>query len=339
MSSLPDFTQAAVTTDHLAEFNNSLSLDNAIADSYLTALPNYCFLLLAGPDALTFIQGQVTCDVTEVTTQHVRPGAHCSHKGRIIGNFVAIQLAADTYLLQTPTDNAQHLLASLRKYIVFSKAAIDIASDWLCIGVSGNDSQQLISDYFDGVPTNRYDLVSQHKAHCYQLGGNRYVVCCHSSEFEPLWQHFRQQLAVADTVIWLAENCRAGLADIVSTSKECFIPQAINLPEVGGVSFTKGCYTGQEIVARMKYLGKQKRHMAYFTMAGAKPAVASQVFIQENLKSCGEIVQAIQLDVTSAVGLVVIADDAFDQTIVDASHQQTLTITPINLKRSVSSRG
>lgn len=319
---------AQVSSTGVVSFDDSQSLN--VEQSYATVLGGDAFIQVQGIDAAKFLQGQVTCDMDEINATQMRFGAHCTHKGRMIASFMASKIDNDTYLLKTAADNIENLLNSLKKYIVFSKAEASIAEDWMAIGLSGPDSESVVSQVFGGLPTDNNQKVIHDNIHCHQIaGGKRYEIWLEQSQAQEFWQHCNK-LIPASSLNWQLENVRAGIGRVIADTTEKFIPQAINLHEVGGVSFTKGCYTGQEIVARMKYLGKQKRHMAHFSANGTSLAAGSNVFIQSNDKNVGEVVNCVTTSNDCCEGLVVIIDDALSDTIVDDSKQLSLKFTPLS---------
>ena len=319
---------AQLSSTGVVSFDDSQLLN--VEQSYATVLGGDAFIQVQGIDAAKFLQGQVTCDMDEVNPAQMRFGAHCTHKGRMIGSFMASKIDSDTYLLKTAADNIENLLNSLKKYIVFSKAEASIAKDWIAIGLSGADSESVVSQFFGELPAGDNQKVIHDNIHCHQISdGQRYEIWLSQSHAQDFWPHCNK-LVSASSLNWQLENIRAGIGQVIADTTEKFIPQAINLHEVGGVSFTKGCYTGQEIVARMKYLGNQKRHMAHFSATGTSLAAGSNVFIQSSDKNVGEVVNCVTTSNHSCEGLVVIVDDALSDTIVDDSKQLILKFTPLS---------
>ena len=319
---------AQLSPTGVVSFDDSPSLNPE--QSYATVLGGDGFIQVKGVDAAKFLQGQVTCDMNEISTTQMRFGAHCTHKGRMIASFMASEIDSDTYLLKTTADNIDNLLNSLKKYIVFSKAEASIAENWVAIGLSGTDSESVVSQFFGSLPTGINQKIITDNIHCHQItGGKRYEIWLTQSQVQEFWQRCNS-LASVSSLTWQLENIRAGIGKVIASTTEKFIPQAINLHEVGGVSFTKGCYTGQEIVARMKYLGKQKRHMTHFSADGISLTAGSNVFIQSSDKNVGEIVNCVTTSNNTCEGLVLIADDALSDTVVDDSKQLSLKFTALH---------
>ncbi len=328
---MQDFIAAINASQNAAgniSFNRNSAISGQLTQSYVTVIAERGFIQVQGVDAAKFLQGQITCDVNEVTQQQIRFGAHCTHKGRMIASFIISQIADDTYLLQLPKNNVDALLASLNKYIVFSKAqASDVSANWVCLGLSGDTAAQAL----DSCPSGAYQQTLHKGVFCHQLpNGQRFELNVPSTQATAVFTQASTTLKPADSLCWQLENIRSGIAEIITDTTEVFIPQAINLQAINGVSFTKGCYTGQEIVARMKYLGKQKRHMARFSCDGEALAPGSNVFTSANNKNIGEVVNCVATANNHCEGLAVVVDDALNDDIVSTNPLQVLHFTQLD---------
>jgi folate-binding protein YgfZ len=203
------------------------------------------FIQLTGPDSRKFLQGQVTCDMDTLTTDHPIYGAQCTPKGRVIFLFKASCDNNDNLVLETHNSITETAIASLKKYAVFFKTQIS--------EIRTPDDYQPLTDL---------------------------------------------------------ERLRNGSADITAATTDMFIPQMINLDALGYISFKKGCYTGQEIVARAHYRGAVKRRMHHLQLQGPLlPAVGSEIANSDG-KPIGNIASAVQVDDSSMEVLAVLADKA-----------------------------
>jgi tRNA-modifying protein YgfZ len=214
---------------------------------------------ISGKDAKQFLQGQLTCDLEEISAEQSRLGAHCDVKGRIIASFRLFFYQNEYYLL------LQHstlplLLASLKKYAVFSKVALrDASKDWQKIGLYGLsikvlfNEQKLYSDKENGVTE------SDHKLSLSIPGPTpRCILLAPASEpLSFIDTKFEQQ----SVDHWHLLDIMTGIPTIYPETSGQFTPHQLNFPEIGGVSFNKGCYIGQEIIARTHYLGKSKSRL------------------------------------------------------------------------------
>ncbi|MFD1381888.1 YgfZ/GcvT domain-containing protein [Rhodanobacter aciditrophus] len=254
--------------------------DHLPATSYAHA-KDMGVIRVTGPDSAKFLQGQVTADIHKVDTQNSSFAAVCTPKGRIIGNFFVLQSAPETYLLAIKQDVLETLLTHLKKYAVFFKTELSDASDQFTVSsmfaFSGAVSPQ--EQYPLLIPTSHQDDCSQ-------------LILDNS--------FYRQTLTLAPKAEELPDpedpaahhvmGLLAARPLLTKKDTEELLPQWINMQRNGGISFTKGCYTGQEIVARMKYRGKSKKHLALF--AAEQPIqVGSDVLNQEG-KTIGQVFDA-----------------------------------------------
>lgn len=215
----------------------------------ITISNNYAGLLVSGPDATTFLQGQLTCDVNALTSTPLFAG-YCNHKGRLIANFW-IKAVDEGFALILPSNMFNLLEAPLKKFGAFSK-----------------------------IELTRTDINS-----------------------------FTDNTNIVDDTTWHADNLTHGRVYIYPQTQLLFTPQMINLEKWGGVSFSKGCYVGQEIIARTQNLGKLKRHL-YRASSNALCAIGDDVLNKQN-DVVGKIVE-MTADNNTANLLAVIEDRAVD---------------------------
>jgi len=280
-----------------------------MADSaFFTPLNHEALLAVRGPDAAKFLQGQLTCNLNYLDERTSSLGARCTPKGRMISSFRILQ-DGDGYLLALAGELLEAQLADLKKYAVFSKATLaDESASWVRFGLAGGDGALLalnlrLPEQADAVE-RADDLIA------IRLPGNRAELWAPAARAEALRTHLAQQLREAPLNDWLLGQVRAGIGQVFGATRELFIPQMINLQAVGGVSFKKGCYTGQEIVARMQYLGKLKRRLQRLSLAGAEvPAVGTELFSPVHGSSVGEVVLAARAE-SGVELLAVLQEDA-----------------------------
>ncbi len=290
-------------------------------DSSLCVLNTKGFISIQGSDAAKFMQGQLSCDIEEITQHHSLLGAHCTPKGRAIANFRLACIAEDNYLFSLPEDNCHNLLDSLNKYIVFSKAKLAIVSDeYIAIGLSGKQAKAFIERHLSPFEPQANSIVSSHGIAVCIKENEYYELWLNQTQLVQLWPELKSNFTTLSTDEWHKAHINMGLVEITAALSEELIPQMFNLDKLGGISFTKGCYTGQEIIARLKYLGKQKRSLAKFTNLPTHTAVGSELFNKEG-KSQG-IVVAISKSEDAYIGLAVISDKIKEDKIAFISHEQ-----------------
>ena len=215
---------------------------------------------LRGQDSVKFLQGQVSCDLNQLSAGNNVCGCHCTPKGRVIFVFTAGLLDDDRIVLETHPTIVETAISSLKKYAVFSKTEITDNSD--------------------------QDLSIEPKLNSLQ-------------------------------------RIKAGIADITSETTDQFIPQMLNLDLLDFISFKKGCYTGQEVVARAHYLGVVKRRMYHLVLSAELAPVSGTVLVDTEGKQLGTIVnaQANKQGQVEALAVLSTSNTAINQVVLD----QTIT--------------
>jgi folate-binding protein YgfZ len=206
-------------------------------------LTHLAVLTVSGKDAAQFLQGQITCNVHVVTATHSSLGAMCNPKGRAISTFLLVK-SGDDFLLILPKELLETVKKRLSMYILRSKVTLTNSSDSLCLlgFIEPSTDAFLATHEQDGV-------VRIHM-------GNRYLVIADENNAPDI---VAQGFQANNSAQWKTLDILGRIPWLTTATSEQFIPQALNLDKLGGISLTKGCYTGQEIVARTHYLGKAKR--------------------------------------------------------------------------------
>jgi len=228
-------------------------------DCALMALTSLGLIRIQGEDARDFLQGQLTNDIQAVTTKQAQLSAWCNPKGRMLALMLVFQHGDDLYL-QLPRERIEAVLKRLRMFVMRSRVTLDDASAELPIMALGGDC---IAGLLDDVPEG--DFASQQSAGLtvIRFPGKqpRVQVIGATDILISAWKKAAATATLVNDEWWRLQNIRNGIPAIYDATAETFIPQMLNLDLLNGISFTKGCYTGQEVVARMKYLGQLKRRM------------------------------------------------------------------------------
>ncbi|MBF7731642.1 CAF17-like 4Fe-4S cluster assembly/insertion protein YgfZ [Pseudomonas sp. N040] len=265
----------------------------------MTSSPFFCplfhegLLAVRGPDASKFLQGQLTCNLNYVDEQHSSLGARCTAKGRMLSSFRIVR-EGDGYLLAMAAELLAPQLAELQKFAVFSKVKLgDESAGWVRFGLSQADD--LLQELGLNLPAETNRTVQHAGNLALRLPDGRAELWTPAAQAEGIRARLAARLREAPLNDWLLAQVRAGIGQVFGASRELFIPQMINLQALDGVSFKKGCYTGQEIVARMQYLGKLKRRLYHLSLPGEQlPAIASGIFSPVHTSAVGEVVLAAQ---------------------------------------------
>lgn len=260
----------------------------------LTSLENHGILMVSGPEAEKFLQGQCTCDMSRLANNDVLLGAHCNHKGRMLSSFHAFLIAPDTVALRMHKSILDTTLNALKKYSVFSKVELHIEPQYQLLGLWGEQTKAF-TDTQMPTPSEDGKGLSGEAGFIIRHNSDRMEICVRAAAAEPLWQQWAQQCSLASPSEWDAACIRAGVGEIRAETIEAFIPQMLNFQKIDGISFNKGCYTGQEVVARMHYRGKLKKHMYRATMSSPHPIPkpgAPVYSLTDGAKNIGTVVMA-----------------------------------------------
>jgi folate-binding protein YgfZ len=239
-------------------------------DTLLIALTQQTLISLKGPDTEKFLQGQLTCDLNDLSPERSLLGANCTHKGVVLSAARLFKQADNALLMRLPLAVATPALTNLKKFAVFSKVEITLADDqWTGLGLMGESAPDCLTRLGITPPAQVNEQSLRDELIVVRVAGNspRFELWCPVSQAEQLWQTLAAQAQIGNNQAWQAADIEAGLVQLGPDSLETYIPQMLNLQAVDGIGFTKGCYTGQEIVARLQYRGKLKKLMYAATLS------------------------------------------------------------------------
>lgn len=252
---------ALIEDGRVAHFGDPAGELDAAPQGALADLSHYGLIAFAGEDAQTFLQGQTTNDVRQVGAQRAQAGALCTHQGRMLANFLLFY-RNDEYLMAVPAALQASLQKRLTMYVLRSKVKVrDAREEVVRFGVFGAAAAAALSAVCGAVPEGDYAVLEAAGAQLAALPGGRYEVIAEAARATELWQALAQHCRPVGAACWEWATLRAGFPVILPATQEQFTPQMTNLEVLGGVSFSKGCYTGQEVVARTQHIGKVKRRL------------------------------------------------------------------------------
>lgn len=231
----------------------------------LCALTDIGILAVTGQDAESFLQGQATCDIKQISEDSSGLGAFCNPKGRAITTFRIIKGSGAYYFLFA-AEQLPSLQKRLQMYILRSEVKLNDATNrWCPMGITGKRTHPLLSHLNVQLPSeiNRATLDDDLMALKIPGMSDRYLILGSEERAREIWTFLADQENYAEYNLdfWHRQDIRSGIPQITEAIAEEFVPQMLNLDLLGGISFNKGCYTGQEVVARTYYLGKLKRRM------------------------------------------------------------------------------
>jgi folate-binding protein YgfZ len=300
---------------------------DAIAELALTHLTSWGTIQVQGDDAKSYLQGQLTCNVVTLTSEQSTLGAHCDGKGKVWSIFRLFH-HQQSYTMFQPLSAIEAELRELKKYAVFSKVQITPGSD-IILGVFGSK----VSQYINAITTERHDVRALiNGGTTVKISPQRWVIVVNQEQAASLIHSF-SGLKVTEPS-WTRLDIEEAYPVITQREQNQHIPQALNLQALGGISFNKGCYTGQETVARAKYRGINKRAMYVVTgnvipPLGDEPSILERS-VGENWRSAGPLLAQYEFTDGKACGLIVLPNDLEPETELRLAGQPTTRwhITP-----------
>ena len=225
-------------------------------------LPHLGLIRFAGPDAQAFLQGQLSCDVAALKPGRSTYGAHCTPKGRMLASFLLWRAGEQDFYLQLPASLREAIQRQLTKFILRSKVkATDASGEWTPTGVAGDGAGEAVQRATGLAPERVHDAAISADAMVVRLPMERYEVLAARDQSTRVLAALAEGGEKKDTGHWDWLEIAAGIPMVLPETQEALVPQMVNLDLIGGVSFEKGCYPGQEIVARMHYRGTLKQRM------------------------------------------------------------------------------
>lgn len=227
----------------------------------LSDLSQFGTLRVAGEESQTFLQNLLSNDIREVSSVRAQISSLNSPKGRVLATFL-IWRDGDDYLLQLPRVLCEPIRKKLSMYVLRAKVKITDDSDAvISLGLSGTQAQTLLSQHCNTSLQQCLEVGNLDQGCIIKLAEQQYQINTTAPHAQILWQTFSPHAQAVGSMHWDRLNIHAGIPVVLPETQEQFVAQMLNLDLIGGINFKKGCYPGQEIVARMQYLGKLKRRM------------------------------------------------------------------------------
>lgn len=312
--------QAGAVFDHgrIAHFGDPRAeLRAATEASVLCPLVHYGMLVATGADMTVFFQGQFTTDIGRVTSARSQLTAWCSAKGRMLA-CLRLTRTDDALYLRLPATLIDPVERRLRLFILRAQVDLrDVSTGRVVLGLAGDASPALLAGAIGQVPAATDAVVHAAAISAVRLPGPspRFELHGPVAPMQSLWQTLARQARPVGTDVWTLGEIRAGLPEVYPATQDAFVPQMANLDLLGGIQFDKGCYVGQEVIARTRYLGRLKRRMYRLRIDTATcPAAGMELFVTDprGPQSVGQIVQAAPAPEGGCEVLAVIANDQAD---------------------------
>lgn len=239
----------------------ALERSAAASGTIVADLSQLGVIAFRGEETATFLQGQLTNDVRTLHAAAAQWNAYCNPKGRLLGNFLMWRQGED-YCLQLSGDILASVQKRLSMFIMRAKVqARDASDETVRLVVAGKQAVAAVTAAMGGVPEAAMRSIPAEAGQVIRVGDDKFVLSIAPARAEAVWQVLRESATPVGAPVWDWLRLNAGIPMIVAATQELFVPQMVNLEVIGGVNFQKGCYPGQEIVARSQYLGKLKRRM------------------------------------------------------------------------------
>ena len=282
------FLQTSAEQHPVSKATPSLVNETVICD-----LSHLGLLELNGADALTFLQGQVTNDVKLLNGNNAHYSGYCSPKGRMLALFLAFA-HKDHIHLQLPQELIAPIAKRLKMYVMRSKVEIqDVSDSIIKIGLSGTQATELLTKTFASTPQQNFELVTLENAALIKLPGTqpRFEIFTDIANAPAIWNNLAPHAKTVDAAYWELLEIQAGIPEVYAKTQEEFVPQMLNLDLLNGINFKKGCYTGQEIVARTHYLGTVKRRTQLAHIDSSSAPNAGDDVLNSNGDAVGKVVR------------------------------------------------
>jgi len=256
---------AEFAADKVAHFGNpEQEQEVALSGLIFCDLGHLAVIAVHGADAEPFLQSQFSNDISQITDTRTQLDAYCTPKGRMLG-LMRVFKQGGTYYLRLPQDTAEAVMQRLRMFVMRADVTLeDVTDNFVRIGISGEQAVEELGMALPAVPAEVDQVTHAADVTLLRVPGVRPRFEAYMSAREAackLWDSLNVRGAPVGESAWRLQEILAGLPNIFAATSELFVPQMANLQLVNGVSFKKGCYPGQEIVARMQYLGTLKRRM------------------------------------------------------------------------------
>lgn len=282
----------------------SLSTTDALPELALTHLSSWGAISMVGDDKKSYLSGQVTCDVVSLGAGASTLGSHCDAKGKVWSVFRLFH-HHDGYAMFQPKSVIPVELTELKKYAIFSKVEINESND-VALGLIGENAAALV----DTLSNSRDDVRPIVGGTAVKIDALRWLLLVNEESAAQLVEGFEAPL-VAES-LWTRLDIEAALPTLTAEQQNEHIPQALNVQALDGISFTKGCYTGQETVARAKYRGMNKRAMYIVSgQSHQQPGMNAELerAVGENWRGAGQLLASYQFSDNKAIGLVVLPNN------------------------------
>lgn len=249
-------------------------------------LTQYAAMDVKGPDVEKFLQGQTSAQVGLANGTFAPLTCFCTPKGRMLANGQLLRFASNHFRLILDASLADALVTHLKKFAAFYKAELSVVDDVTFAGTS--EPADTFANPLDiTLPDQPYTHATSSKGTALRLPGNpRWLL---------MFEEDASDLVTSDDALhneWRLADIRSGLVWLTAKQQDHFLPQMLNWEALGGISFKKGCYTGQEVVARAHFRGQVKKRLVHASVNSATLPEIGESLLDDNGKTLGEVVSS-----------------------------------------------
>jgi len=300
----------------------------------IASLSHFGLIQVSGSDTATFLQGQFTNDVFKVNANHSQHSAWCNHKGRIIVNFRLFKRGQSYYLL-LPESSIATVMKRLKMYVLRADVQLENVSEkFVALGIAGTDCAEKLSQCLNfQMPTDRDSCMTDNEITLINIFEQKqgFIIISDTESAKNLWHCATETLQAIGTAAWELLNILKGVPQITPATSEEFVPQMINWDSLNGVSFQKGCYVGQEVVARVKYRGQIKRRLYFAQLDSSQTAQAGDaLYASTTQESIGKIVNIQTHPDGGCVALISVQTNYVDTAEIRLNNGVPLQLTSLN---------
>ncbi|WP_051711359.1 CAF17-like 4Fe-4S cluster assembly/insertion protein YgfZ [Andreprevotia chitinilytica] len=308
------FPDTSISTVHMTAIRSaapgtlSEQFDALANGTIASPLSQYGLIRFSGEETAAFLNGQLSSDVRTLPYEQAQYSSYSTPKGRMQASFL-VWRDGDDYLLQIAAELQTAIQKRLSMFVLRAKTkASDANADYLNIGIAGPKAADVLAKVAGGVPTDALAVLHGDALTVIALSENRYQLIARADQSQVIWDALQQAgVQPAGEDVWRLTEIRAGAPWVTAATQEEFVPQMANMELIGAVSFTKGCYPGQEIVARTQYLGKLKRRMFRVHIGTDAAAAGNDVYSPEmNGQASGKLLLAAPAPQGGIEALVVV---------------------------------
>ncbi|SFT65624.1 YgfZ/GcvT domain-containing protein [Halomonas saccharevitans] len=279
---------------HRVTFETPAAPRVALDTTVMTPLAHLGVLDVEGADAERFLQGQTSAQLSLADGGFAPLTCFCTPKGRVLANAQLMRIAPAHFRLIMHASLVPSLAEHLAKFAAFYKAELRVRDDLALLGLIGREAPALAEVRFDAAAPRPWHQAGDEAVQLLAHPGPRprLLVCLPAERVEEDWQRLKEHATPVDNAVWRLQDIQAGLAWLNAEQRDTYLPQMINWEALGGISFKKGCYTGQEVVARAHFRGQVKKRLVRAQLDGGLLPEPGSAIEDANDKRLGEVLGA-----------------------------------------------